>query len=122
MVSFTPTEEQQLLVDTINRYAINDVRKAAHEADENSTPPLNVVKMGWQIGLVPSGIPEELGGFGELSAVTGALAAEELAFGDLSVAMHISGRVEDRGVLALVVQFGDQPLFIEGIDRMLADL
>lgn len=89
MVSFTPTEEQQLLIDTIRRYALNDVRKVAHEADEDSTPPTNVVKTGWQIGLVPSAIPEELGGFGELSAVTGALAAEELAYGDLSVAMHV---------------------------------
>ncbi len=90
MVSFTPSEDQQLLVDTINRYAANDIRKAAHDADEASEPPLNVVKTGWQIGLVPSAIPAELGGFGdELSAVTGALAAEELAFGDLSVAMHV---------------------------------
>jgi acyl-CoA dehydrogenase len=90
MVSFTPSEEQQLLIDTINRYAANDIRKAAHDADENSRPPLNVVKTGWQIGLVPSVIPAELGGFGdELSAVTGALAAEEIAFGDLSVAMHV---------------------------------
>ncbi|MEZ4670388.1 MAG: acyl-CoA dehydrogenase family protein [Anaerolineae bacterium] len=89
MVSFTPTEDQQLLVTTINRYAVNDVRKIAHEADEASQAPASVVKTGWQIGLVPSAIPEELGGFGELSAVTGALAAEELAFGDLSVALHI---------------------------------
>jgi alkylation response protein AidB-like acyl-CoA dehydrogenase len=89
MVSFTLTEDQQLLIDTINRYAVNDVRKVAHEADENSAPPLNVVKTGWQLGLVPSAVPSELGGFGELSAVTGVLAAEELAFGDLSVAMHI---------------------------------
>ncbi|MBI1280388.1 MAG: acyl-CoA dehydrogenase [Anaerolineaceae bacterium] len=89
MVSFTPTEDQQLLISTINRYAVNDVRKVAHEADEASTPPMDVIKKGWEIGLVPSAIPEELGGLGELSALTGALAAEELAFGDLSVAMHI---------------------------------
>lgn len=89
MVSFTPTEDQQLLLATINRYAVNDVRKVAHEADEASEPPASVVKTGWQIGLIPSAIPAELGGFGELSAVTGALAAEELAFGDLSVALHI---------------------------------
>ncbi len=89
MVSFTPTEDQQLLISTINRYAINDVRKAAHEADEASSPPMDVVNTGWQIGLVPSSVPEELGGLGELSALTGALAAEELAFGDLSVAMHV---------------------------------
>ena len=89
MVSFTPTEEQQLLIDTIRRYADNDVRKVAHEADEASTSPLDVVRKGWEIGLVPSSIPEELGGFGELSAVTGVLAVEELAYGDLSIAMHI---------------------------------
>ncbi len=89
MVSFTMTDDQQLLVSTINRYALNDVRKVAHEADETSTPPTNVVNTGWQIGLVPSAIPPELGGLGELSALTGALAAEELAFGDLSVAMHV---------------------------------
>lgn len=90
MVSFTPSEDQQLLIDTVNRYAANDIRKVAHESDEASEPPLNVVKTGWQIGLVPSAIPAELGGFGdELSAVTGALAAEELAFGDLSIAMHV---------------------------------
>jgi alkylation response protein AidB-like acyl-CoA dehydrogenase len=89
MVSFTPTEDQQLLVDTIRRYALNDVRKIAHEADEASEPSLNVIKTGWQLGLIPSAIPTELGGFGELSAVTGVLAAEELAFGDLAVAMHI---------------------------------
>ena len=62
MVSFTPTEDQQLLISTINRYAINDVRKVAHEADEGSTPPMDVVNTGWQIGLIPSAIPEELGG------------------------------------------------------------
>jgi acyl-CoA dehydrogenase len=89
MVSFTPTEDQQLLIDTIRRYAEKDIRPAAHEADEASEPPLDVVRTGWQIGLVPSSIPEELGGFGELSAVTGVLAAEELAYGDLSVAMHV---------------------------------
>ena len=89
MVSFTPTEDQQLLLMTINRYAINDVRKVAHEADEANEPSASVVKTGWQIGLVPSAIPAELGGLGELSAVTGVLAAEELAFGDLSIGLHI---------------------------------
>ncbi|MCA0455573.1 MAG: acyl-CoA dehydrogenase family protein [Chloroflexi bacterium] len=89
MVSFTSTEDQQLLISTINRYAVNDVRKVAHEADEASTPASDVVDTGWQIGLVPSAIPEELGGLGEMSALTGVLAAEELAFGDLSVALHV---------------------------------
>lgn len=89
MVSFTPTEEQQLLLDTIRRYAVNDVRAAAHEADESGQIPPELTRTGWQIGLVPSAIPEELGGFGEMSALTGVLAAEELAFGDLAVALQV---------------------------------
>jgi alkylation response protein AidB-like acyl-CoA dehydrogenase len=89
MVSFTPTEEQQQLIDTIRRYSTNDVQPIAHEADEHGSIPERVLQMGWEIGLIPSSIPEEMGGFGELSAITGVLAAEELAFGDLSVAMAV---------------------------------
>ncbi|HEX2907020.1 MAG TPA: acyl-CoA dehydrogenase family protein [Phototrophicaceae bacterium] len=89
MASFTPTDEQQLLVETMRRYAANDMRAVAHDADEASQPPLAVIQTGWEMGLVPSAIPEELGGLGELSAVTGALAAEELAFGDLALALHV---------------------------------
>jgi alkylation response protein AidB-like acyl-CoA dehydrogenase len=89
VVSFTPTDEQQQLIDTIRRYAVNDVRTIAHEADEEGHIPAGVVKTGWQIGLVPTAIPEELGGLGEMSAVTGVLAAEELAYADLSVALAV---------------------------------
>jgi len=89
MVSFIPTEDQQLLIDTINRYATADIRKTAHEHDEKSEPDLDTIRKGWQIGLIPASIPETIGGFGEMSAVTSALASEELAFGELSTALHI---------------------------------
>ena len=89
MVSFIPTEDQQLLIDTINRYATVDIRKTAHEHDEKSEPDLDTVRKGWQIGLIPASIPETIGGFGEMSAVTSVLASEELAFGELSTALHI---------------------------------
>ena len=51
MVSFTPTEDQKLLVETLNRYAVNDVRPVAHEHDEASDPAESVIKTGWQDGL-----------------------------------------------------------------------
>lgn len=89
MVSFSPTDDQQLLIDTINRFALNDVRKTAHEQDEASQPDPNLVLTGWQMGLVPAAISEDLGGLGEWSALTGVLANEELAFGELSTALHI---------------------------------
>jgi acyl-CoA dehydrogenase len=89
MVSFTPTEDQQLLIETINRYANSDIRKTAHEHDEKSEPDFDTIRKGWQIGLIPSAIPETMGGFGEMSALTGVLASEELAYGELSTAFHI---------------------------------
>ena len=89
MVSLTPTDDQQLIIEAINRFATTDIRKTAHEHDEKSEPDLDAVQKGWQIGLIPSAIPESMDGFGEMSAVTGVLANEELAFGELSTALHI---------------------------------
>jgi acyl-CoA dehydrogenase len=89
MVSFIPSEEQQQLIDTVRRFAQNDMQPAAHDADERGQIPPGVLNKGWNLGLVPTLIPEELGGLGELSALTGALAAEELAYGDLSAALAI---------------------------------
>ncbi len=90
MISLTPTEEQQMLVDTVRRYANNDVRPGAHDADESGAFPDAVIQRGWEIGLLPGSIPEALGGFGDAhSAVTGVLACEELAYGDLALALHL---------------------------------
>lgn len=89
MVSFTLTEDQKSLVETLKRYAEQDVRAIAHDADEMSEPDQSVIESGWQMGLVASALPEELGGLGEMSAITGALALEELAYGELAVALHL---------------------------------
>lgn len=101
MLSFYPSEEQQMLVDAIAKYAANDVRKVAHESDEASQLPADVVRKGWEIGILPASISEQYGGFGEHSAVTNVLAAEELAYGDLSLAMTLM----TPALLALPVQF-----------------
>ncbi|MBK9926783.1 MAG: acyl-CoA dehydrogenase family protein [Anaerolineales bacterium] len=84
MYSFDPTEEQQMLIDAVNKYAVNDLRTAAHDAEESRELPRKLVSKGWEIGLLQASIPEAYGGFGERSAVTGVLALEEMAFGDLA--------------------------------------
>ncbi|MFQ5344152.1 MAG: acyl-CoA dehydrogenase family protein, partial [Anaerolineae bacterium] len=89
MISFTPSEEQQMVVDAVHAFAEEQMRPAAHEADESGYPPADVIQTGWELGLLPAAIPEEIGGFGEYSALIGVLAAEELAWGDLSLALHI---------------------------------
>lgn len=89
MFSFDPSEEQQMLIDAINRYAVNDLRAKAHDADEEADLPPDLVEKGWELGFLQASIPEEYGGFGERSVVTGVLAAEELAYGDLAGALAV---------------------------------
>ena len=89
MYSFEPNEEQQMLIDAVSRYAANDLRVAAEEAEEGGKFPDGLIEKGWEMGVLQASIPEEYGGFGEYSSVTGALAAEELAYGDLPGAMAV---------------------------------
>jgi alkylation response protein AidB-like acyl-CoA dehydrogenase len=89
MYGFEPSEEQKMLLDAIFRYASNDVRPAAHDADEEGVFPGELVEKGWELGILQASIPEEYGGFGEYSSVTGALAAEALAWGDFSAALGV---------------------------------
>ena len=89
MYSFEPNEEQKMLIDAVSRYAENDLRAAAEEAEELAKFPDGLVEKGWEMGVLQASIPEEYGGFGEYSSVTGALAAEELAYGDLPGALAV---------------------------------
>ena len=84
MYSFEPNEEQQMLLEAVGRYAENDLRPAGHDAEEEGILPEKVVSKGWELGVLQASVPEAYGGFGERSAVTGVLAAEEMAFGDLA--------------------------------------
>ncbi len=89
MYGFTPTDEQKMLIDAVSRYAKSDLRPAAHEAEEGKQFPQKLIGKGWELGLLQASVPEAYGGFGERSSVTGVLAAEALAFGDLSGALAV---------------------------------
>lgn len=89
MYSFDPTEEQQMLIDTVARYASSNLRPAAHDADEECSYPVNLIKKGWELGVLQASTPETYGGFGEHSSTTGVLAAEEMAYGDLAGALSV---------------------------------
>jgi alkylation response protein AidB-like acyl-CoA dehydrogenase len=89
MYSFTPTDEQQMLIDACSRYANQDLRPAAREMEEANNLDLDLVEKGWELGLLQASMPEKYGGFGEYSALTGALAAETLAYGDLAAALAV---------------------------------
>ncbi len=89
MLDFRLDEEQKMLADTIARYAREQVRKVYRDAEEDGKIPTEVIQSGWEMGVLPTAIPEEFGGFGEYSAVTGAIATEEFAWGDLAVTLNV---------------------------------
>ena len=87
MIDFTPSEEQQLIIETVRGFAGNEIRERARECDESGKLPDDVLAHLHELGLVTNALPEAHGGGGERSAVTGVLVAEELAWGDLSIAL-----------------------------------
>jgi acyl-CoA dehydrogenase len=90
MIGFSPSEEQKMIVNTVKQFATDVMRKKFRDCDEAGEIPADIIDGAWELGLVASCIPEQFGGAGwEHSALTGTLLAEELAWGDLSMAMHI---------------------------------
>ncbi len=89
MIDFEPSDEQALIIETVRQFAENEIRPLCREADESGAPPKSVVEAAHELGLVANGLPEAQGGGGERSALTGALIAEELAWGDLAIALAI---------------------------------
>ena len=84
MISFQPTEDQTLVVETIRRFVNERVVKTRHESDEVAPVAPKPGQEGWGLGLLAGWIPEDFGGLGEEhSMVSAALYAEELAAGDL---------------------------------------
>lgn len=84
------TEEQQLVRDTVASFAQNEIRPIARDSDESGSIPQSVSDQAFELGLIHSALPEAQGGYGEVrSAVTGAIVAEELGWGDAAIAMHL---------------------------------
>ncbi|MEJ5185735.1 MAG: acyl-CoA dehydrogenase family protein [Candidatus Geothermincolales bacterium] len=90
MVSFELSDEQKMIQETCSSFAADHMYPAMRDADESGEIPEEIISRGWELGLVGGCIPEEYEGFGEgLNALNMVIALEELAWGDLSMAMHL---------------------------------
>ena len=87
MISFGPTEEQELIQQTVHEFAQSEMRERARPCDEKRELPDEFLQKSWELGLVAGAIPEAYGGGGiGRSPVTNALVLEELAWGDVPLA------------------------------------
>jgi alkylation response protein AidB-like acyl-CoA dehydrogenase len=89
MIDFTPSEEQAIVAETVRQFAEKELRPLARKCEESRALPSDVLARSHELGLVASALPAPLGGGGERSAVTGALIAEALAWGDLALALAV---------------------------------
>ena len=88
LFDLTPTDEQQMLREAVRRFALDELRPAALDADAACLAPPELLSQSDELGLTMIGVPEELGGaVAERSAVTAVLMTEALAQGDMGLAV-----------------------------------
>ncbi len=86
----TPTDDQVMIRDAARRFATDVLRPAAAAADSATAPPADVLARGHELALAALSIPEALGGVADArSPITSCLIAEELARGDLGLALAL---------------------------------
>lgn len=104
LFDLTPTEDQQMFCDAVARLATDLVRPAAASADVACETPAELLQQIHELGLTHFAIPEEFGGAAsERSSLTQALVAEQLAHGDMSIAL---AALAPMSVINALVDFG----------------
>ncbi|HEY2769973.1 MAG TPA: acyl-CoA dehydrogenase family protein [Solirubrobacteraceae bacterium] len=87
LFDLTPTDEQQMLRESVRDFALAKLRPAAEGADAACATPPELLGQANELGLTMVGVPEELGGaLEERSAITSVLLSEALAQGDAGIA------------------------------------
>jgi len=82
------TEEQRITRENLKRFAASEVRTVSRKADEAAETPAGFYEKTLELGLTLLPIPEEFGGAGvPRSPMSNVLNAEDLAHGDMSLAI-----------------------------------
>ncbi len=88
LFDLTLSDEQRMNRETVQRFAASELREVAMTADQASEIPAEFCRKTLDLGLTLMPIPEALGGAGvERSPVSNALNHEDLAHGDMGLAL-----------------------------------
>jgi alkylation response protein AidB-like acyl-CoA dehydrogenase len=86
----TPDDDQKLIVETVDQFAEEILRPAAHDADEAAAYPPDLIAKAAELGITAVNVPEDFEGIAaHRSSVTNVLVAEALAYGDMGLALPI---------------------------------
>ncbi|MDB4936219.1 MAG: Butyryl-CoA dehydrogenase [Labilithrix sp.] len=90
MISFEPTEDQKLMVESVAGFARNTLRPRIREFEKERGVSEAVRKTAHELGLGLVGLPESVGGAG-LGMTTAVLLEEEVAWGDPAAGFAFGG-------------------------------
>lgn len=111
--------EQQMIKDTVRSYSSDVLRDLALDADEQRTLPSDFFTQLMALGLNYFSVPEAIGGAApSYSPTTSAIIAEELAWGDMSLAYAALAPV---AVANAVAKWGTPDQQQEYLPRYLSD-
>jgi alkylation response protein AidB-like acyl-CoA dehydrogenase len=86
----TPTDDQLMLRDVVRKFATDVLRPVASAADAAATPDPQVLARGHELALASLSVSDRFGGIADArSPMTSCLVAEELARGDLGLALAL---------------------------------
>ena len=102
----TPSEEQQMMRESMQRFAAAELLPAARDADAESKIPDGLLDAAHELGITLLAIPEQYGGAGsERSPIANTLIAEDLGRGDMALALAI---LSPLGVLNTILDQGTE--------------
>jgi alkylation response protein AidB-like acyl-CoA dehydrogenase len=90
VISFSLSEDQQLVQETVRRFAAEALRPRMREFEAAGEVPDALRRAFHELGVALVEVPEALGGSG-LGVLTAALVQEELAWGDPGAAIALHG-------------------------------
>jgi hypothetical protein len=101
----TPTREQQMVRDELLKFAKQNMRPMARDTD-NGEIPADFFSQVNALGLAVSGVPEAIKGVGQMrSPVSSMLMAEDLSYGDMSLAI---AALAPLGFVNALTEFGSR--------------
>ena len=117
LFDLTPTPEQQMTREVVQRFAREELAASARSADEAGALPEGFLARTVNLGLNFMPLPEALGGAGAgRSPIANVLTIEDLAWGDMAMAI---AALAPLSVINCVMDFGT-PTQLERVSHSLA--
>ncbi len=111
MLNFSPTEEQEEIRRLAHSLATEQLRPQARAAEKSGDISPALMETLAQTGLTTP-FPEDYGGNGNIEAIAYTLIAEELGFGDASLAMNVIGSIMGPVAVSLAGNSAQQEQYI----------